>query len=119
MEHAALLGRVVLDRGLVEVAFRRAGLGGEAGAAAAEVEDDLLRGCLADPEVELRAVGALAVAARDDPLPPLIAGRGRGGRRRGRDRAHIIVAAAARRDRGRQRGKNDQQRPEPSCVRAE
>lgn len=42
--------------------------------------------------------GALAVAARDDSLPRLIAGRCRGGRR-------PAVVAAARRYRGRQRGK--------------
>ena len=59
-------------------AGERAGLGVETGAAAVEKEHDLRRVGPALPEGELAAVGTLAVAARNDLLPLLIGGRGRG-----------------------------------------
>jgi hypothetical protein len=79
VEDAALPGRAVVrvEAGRVEVASSGievasgfAGLRRPAGAAAFEVEDDLLCVRLVDPEAELRAVGALAVAAWGDALPP-------------------------------------------------
>jgi hypothetical protein len=95
--------RRVLDPGAVEIAFRRAGLGGEAAAAGLEEEEDLLRAGLVHPKAELRPVGALAGAVGDDALPRLIAGRSRGRPRRRRDGPRIVVPAA-RGERDRQRG---------------
>ena len=111
IEHAALPGRALVDPGLMQVAVGCARLRREAGAAGLQVEDHLPRVRLAEPEAELRAVGAATVAARDDPLPALIAGGRRGGRRlraghrRGGGRAPIVTVAASRRDRGCQRGR--------------
>ena len=100
-------------------AGERARLGVETGAAAVEKEHDLGWVAPALPEGELAAVGTLAVAAGNDLLPRFIGGHGRGLRHRGRDRARIIVVAAARGNRGRQRGKQEQQRDEPACIRPE
>src|SRR5919109_891755 len=83
-------GQVVKGGGAVDIALVLDGEAGgvlRGGVADVEVEHQLLRVRLAYPEAELRAVGALAVAVRGDPLPRLSAGRGRAGPRlRGRRR---------------------------------
>ena len=62
--------RSLADRGGVEPAVRSAGRSGEAHATVLEVDEHLVRARLTHPEDELRAVRALAIASRHDPLPP-------------------------------------------------
>jgi hypothetical protein len=124
VEDSALLRRILaVDAPVIILlpagakAGERAGLGVKTGAAAVEKEHDLGRVPPALPEGELAAIGTLAVAARNDLLPLLIGGRGRGVRRSGR--ARTTVVAAARGNRGRQRGKQEKQRHERACIRPE